>query len=670
MPRFKYISLRPLEVRLLELHPGLAGYALAGTITHKYFPVEGDEIPQFEALSYHWGDQSDPVSLSLSRCQPPESHSSDVELGSLDIGRNLASALQALRLQDRKRILWCDSICINQQDLHERAAQVQRMKDIYRYAKSVVVWLGPDTSWSMTAMDTLRWAADQIDTASLDFSLGRDRFTYKSTADEVVTKTFDALPLTTTQWLALEQLVGLQWHRRLWTFQEIVLADQKACVVKLGKDEMPWITFRDAVNFTVFSRALPQNCFIDETTVGPNAELLSGRAIICSMNMIGKYSWFFWISISRSYECTDPRDRVYALQGLVAPNFARSITPDYTKSSKEVFMSVCLQDLEQKMSLEFLELANATSGPSWVADLGRSLSSLTLDSHATPFSPASVQLIEPGLLEVAGISCDVLSCDPIPLAERLIMQTAIEYREQLLDIIRAFSTDDAYQDDGHLDKLIMALTYGSVRDFSMQKLQPPEPMSLHSLEDWRWKIRRWLSGSDDSMEDLKSYWWTDRQFTLSLPPGNTAIGIAKTKNGDFIRVPTESRDGDIIAVFLGLSHSIVLRPRPTGYLVLGTCYHPGLAQGNAILGDDLHGWEPLWDRKYSTYAFHKEGQPLRRSDPRLDGVPMVDGYVQRVVEDGVVGWAKEGYPLKAIDPRLSEEALKRRGFPIERFRLV
>ena len=160
MPRFKYASLRPLELRLLELHPGLAGDALDGTITHKYFSVEGDEIPQFEALSYHWGDQSDPVSISLSKCRSPEDPSSDVESGSLDIGRNLALALQALRRQDKRRVLWCDSICINQRDLPERAAQVQRMKDIYRYAKSVVVWLGPEASWSTMAMETVRWAGE------------------------------------------------------------------------------------------------------------------------------------------------------------------------------------------------------------------------------------------------------------------------------------------------------------------------------------------------------------------------------------------------------------------------------------------------------------------------------------------------------------------------------
>jgi hypothetical protein len=109
------------------------------------------------------------------------------------------------------------------------------------------------------------------------------------------------------------------------------------------------------------------------------------------------------MDIGRLYHCTDPRDKVYALQGLVAPELAQSITPDYTQSFKDVLMSICLQDLERNKRLEFLNLCNAATRPSWIADLERPLmTSLTLDSHAAPFSPASAQVIEPGVLEVAG----------------------------------------------------------------------------------------------------------------------------------------------------------------------------------------------------------------------------------------------------------------------------
>jgi len=156
-----------------------------------------------------------------------------------------------------------------------------------------------------------------------------------------------------------------------------------------------------------------------------------------------------------------------------------------------------------------------------------------------------------------------------------------------------------------------------------------------------------------------------------LRTGSTAIGIAETENRHFVRVHPQSRRGDIIAVFLGLKSPIVLRPQSTaGYLVIGTCYHPGLAYGNALLGDDLDGWEPIWDPHCYTTAFYKEGQPLRRTDPRLDNVTLEDGYVQNIGSSGLPRWGKVGSPLEAKDPRMSEEALKKRGVPVERFRLL
>lgn len=35
-----------------------------------------------------------------------------------------------------------DAICINQDDPDEKSVQVQRMQDIYRNAKQVLVWIG------------------------------------------------------------------------------------------------------------------------------------------------------------------------------------------------------------------------------------------------------------------------------------------------------------------------------------------------------------------------------------------------------------------------------------------------------------------------------------------------------------------------------------------------
>lgn len=138
---------------------------------------------------YCWGDQSHPQSVKLKRKwrkgkkQPrpaPEPDSSSyrkfsltafgIHSGHLDIGPNLASALRALQYRYCKRLLWCDSICINQKEVAERSAQVQRMADLYQSSRRVIVWLGPAAPWSTTAMGIMRWVRNQLSSPAIDIS--------------------------------------------------------------------------------------------------------------------------------------------------------------------------------------------------------------------------------------------------------------------------------------------------------------------------------------------------------------------------------------------------------------------------------------------------------------------------------------------------------------------
>jgi hypothetical protein len=54
------------------------------------------------------------------------------------------------------RRIWIDAVCINQQDLRERSQQVSIMRDIYRSARDVVVWLGEDHSRAAEAIDFMK----------------------------------------------------------------------------------------------------------------------------------------------------------------------------------------------------------------------------------------------------------------------------------------------------------------------------------------------------------------------------------------------------------------------------------------------------------------------------------------------------------------------------------
>ena len=85
------------EIRLLTLLPGPFGTMvqceLYTTNLDKHSP------PCYEALSYAWGSEEDPVAIHLGD-------------GSLSVTQNLGIALQHLRYPDRSRTLWIDAICL------------------------------------------------------------------------------------------------------------------------------------------------------------------------------------------------------------------------------------------------------------------------------------------------------------------------------------------------------------------------------------------------------------------------------------------------------------------------------------------------------------------------------------------------------------------------------
>ncbi|KAI4173796.1 MAG: hypothetical protein LQ346_008354 [Caloplaca aetnensis] len=163
MLRYQYQPLDPeaKTIRLMRLLPGSFEDDIC--VSLKTTVLHDKKIPKFEALSYAWGSKEDPAQISIT----PHSQSNLLSKWArilktgkrvdacLDVTQNLAVALRHLRSRKRKRVLWIDAICVNQQNLEERGHQVQRMADIYRNAKQVIAWLGPEGDNSALAMETL-----------------------------------------------------------------------------------------------------------------------------------------------------------------------------------------------------------------------------------------------------------------------------------------------------------------------------------------------------------------------------------------------------------------------------------------------------------------------------------------------------------------------------------
>lgn len=171
----------------------------------------------YEALSYTWGDEEEAEDLKVL-----DSSTDNPRITYLKIKPNLASAFRKLRTKDEPRRLWCDAICIDQENKKERSAQVSQMATIFGRAQRVLVWLGSETEKSERAISFIKRM--------------------------LVLEDFDKLindSTTVDDWEALTHLMRSPWFTRRWVVQEIGLAKEADLIC--GDHSITWPEFCDAI---------------------------------------------------------------------------------------------------------------------------------------------------------------------------------------------------------------------------------------------------------------------------------------------------------------------------------------------------------------------------------------------------------------------------------------
>lgn len=157
-----YTSLNPSlkEIRLLHLPPGGEDDEFHCTLSI----VSLDDKPQYEALSYVWGeDLEDTLPILLQE-------------NTVHIRRNLHSALKGIRYPDCERVLWIDALCIDQkspEEVYSKAtrnpahhqliicvAQVAIMGDIYSEADCVLAYIGEDFDGCDRVMEIMSYVSE------------------------------------------------------------------------------------------------------------------------------------------------------------------------------------------------------------------------------------------------------------------------------------------------------------------------------------------------------------------------------------------------------------------------------------------------------------------------------------------------------------------------------
>ena len=154
---YQYPALPAGNIRVLRLLPSEANDAPLECQLFDY-PLLGRPVQSscpYEALSYVWGSEQKPFSISILSRRSTASEPAQ----KLRIGANLDGALRHLRDGYAERLLWIDALCINQDDLDEKTAQVQLMANVYARASRVVVWLGDGNDTGEEALEAIRVAA-------------------------------------------------------------------------------------------------------------------------------------------------------------------------------------------------------------------------------------------------------------------------------------------------------------------------------------------------------------------------------------------------------------------------------------------------------------------------------------------------------------------------------
>jgi hypothetical protein len=217
--------------------------------------LEGPWVPEYEALSYTWGSDSDAQPCLIS-----------IDGSEFRVTKNLYSALQVLRSTDGDRVLWVDAVCINQNDNEEKSWQVEIMRTIYLRAQGVIIWLGEegdDSKYAMDLLEKMGGSESQLlspnnprrpNTRGLIF----DHVTGiapKGMSPSIIENPYwmflDSLGLMDRAAVdargiaALDKLLHRPWWSRVWIVQEATFA--KNVWIQCGDQKVRWDTFANVV---------------------------------------------------------------------------------------------------------------------------------------------------------------------------------------------------------------------------------------------------------------------------------------------------------------------------------------------------------------------------------------------------------------------------------------
>ncbi|ORY59116.1 heterokaryon incompatibility protein-domain-containing protein [Pseudomassariella vexata] len=542
----------PDHIRLLKIIPSQDD---TRNIEISIIPTPLQTAPQYEAISYTWGDATQLGSVT---CQPG---------GVLvQVTQNCISILRRLRQPQKERLVWIDAICINQQNIPERNAQVAVMGRIYASANRVVIDIGES---SESGEQALHYLKNCEETVLYEFVLG--------------------LKIKDT----VCNLYERPWFWRIWVLQEAFMA--RDAVVMCGRTVVPWSAFRP---FRIWVDARPagetENYHVALPHTVPQTLVIGN----CSQRSYRAESDLLRLLVTgRICRATDSRDKVFALLPMLErvpeelrADYSKSVTQVYVETAKYILSTSGLMFLSCIQHHSDQDASNTAEPrlPSWVPDWSqRVMEPWMIGYYRTkptyyPLSAgrdkkcvAKVLLGEEGShrLQVRGREADTITHTT---GKDIYINSPEHQNKQAVDSF--FNEFSAYRKQLNNPATLPPPPYWEPRT-SETRIHPPDWLAYRV----GLPIERPIQYTDNDLIDKITHFLGPRQLVL-------------TKRGYLGIVPKNVEVGDVVCCFLGSGVPHVLRLQQEEnkkeslgrtYKLMGEGYFYGLMEGEAFCGIDM-----------------------------------------------------------------------------------
>jgi hypothetical protein len=530
------------QIRLLTILPGNDKDPIQCQMdTHSL-----EEGLEFTALSYCWGDPTATTAITINGAV-------------FNVNHNLGVALPYLRQHTTPMVFWIDAICIDQTNKNERNHQLRLMGRVYSSATTVLVWLGVETEESDTTMDLI------AELANLP-----PRTDYKSSRSPIQ-----------------RSLLARPWWSRVWIVQEVSLA-RTGPIIKCGRKSLPWDTFmHGCLNGGSDIVGKNEPAYLQKAAFYMHT-LREIRRDVQSSSSKRITTLSQALTMTKDFEASDPRDKVYGCLGLLPESVSDKIQPDYYRPVDNVYIEAAMFILNSEGNLfgRFSFFSNALSRrsrPSWVPDFSiqetfsRLNPHLRMTTHAEVLFPFQRCFVKDNrLLAIQGLQFDILE-ESIELKDypRLLAQIPN------LELLARHATRRPFPAAHVLSDLkrevdIVELLVGGRRD------DDEDIQAGYHYRAWEAGIIPFPSHilSQELVAAMRSQVLT---ASLSLETYTPGRHFSLTRLGFPCLSVAPARKGDVVAILEGECLPTLLRPRGMSYSVVGGMYVGGI-MNNELAG--------------------------------------------------------------------------------------